>query len=496
MNILAGLEPSRVFYYFEMLCGIPHGSYHTKELSDYCVFVAKKLGLTVQQDEWMNVVIKKPASKGCENAPVLMLQGHLDMVCEKEPDSIHDFEKDGLQLLVQDGYVTAKKTTLGGDDGIAVAICLAILEDDTLQHPPLEIVLTTEEEVGMEGAIHLDTTDLEAEYLINLDSEEEGVLTAGCAGGSTLELHLPYTEKTVSGLPYTVTISGLAGGHSGVEIQKGRANSNRLMGQLLTKLSETTNYELCFVNGGKKHNVIPNRTTAGLVFPDSDAIIQAEGIVSHMQTLFTQAYEDTEAGIQVKLEPMPQENKTDTQVSVLDSETKTRLLYLMTVLPNGVQAMSQTVPGLPETSLNLGVLCTRSGKDPEIYIEISNRSSNHAALVLLEQQLTVIGLAAGCTCQIQSAYPGWSYRKDSKLRELMLSIYRKLFKREMEIEVIHAGLECGILASKLPDLDIVSVGPDILDIHTPQERLSIASVARTYDYIREVIQTLSDEKRN
>ncbi|MDE7366769.1 MAG: M20/M25/M40 family metallo-hydrolase, partial [Lachnospiraceae bacterium] len=237
MGILSELEPNRVFYYFEEICKIPHGSYHTKQISDYCVSVAQTLGFQVQQDKWNNVVIRKPASKGCEQAPVLMLQGHLDMVCEKEADSNHDFETEGLELMIQDGYVTAKDTTLGGDDGIAIAIALAILEDTSLVHPPLELVFTTEEEVGMEGALGLDTSDLKASYLLNLDSEDEGVLTVSCAGGSTMELEAVYQQEAVNGIPYRLSISGLLGGDSGVEIQKGRANSNKLMAQVLAGLS-------------------------------------------------------------------------------------------------------------------------------------------------------------------------------------------------------------------------------------------------------------------
>lgn len=489
MSVLAKLEPERVFYYFETLCGIPHGSYHTKEISDYCVSVAKKLGLQVRQDQWNNVIIWKPASKGCENAPVVMLQGHLDMVCEKEAGYSHDFEKDGLTLLIEDGYVTAQGTTLGGDDGIAVAMCLAILEDDTLVHPPLEIVLTTEEEVGMDGALGLDTSDLKAKYLLNLDSEEEGVLTVGCAGGSTLELHLPYTLIEGTGTPYQLKISGLLGGHSGVEIHKGRANSNQLMGQLLSELAETISYELISIDGGQKHNVIPRETVACLALSSQESVAQAQTVIQRCLELFTEAYGDSETEIQVELEPCGVEYKVKNgHVTVFDPDTKHRLLQLLMALPNGVQAMSQSVPGLPETSLNLGVLSTRPEGQSEIYFELSNRSSNAAALTLLEKKIQAIAKANGCSYNIQSEYPGWSYRKDSQLRDVMLDIYTRMFQKQAKVEIIHAGLECGILASKMPGLDIVSIGPDILDIHTPEERMSIESVARTYEYVLEILK--------
>lgn len=491
MSILSNLEPNRVFYYFEEICKIPHGSYNTKAISDYCVSVAKGFQLDVKQDQWNNVIIRKPGSKGCENAPVIMLQGHLDMVCEKESHVIHDFETEGLNLLVEDGYVTADGTTLGGDDGIAVAICLAILEDNTLVHPPLEVVFTTEEEVGMDGALGLDTSDLKASYLLNLDSEEEGVLTVGCAGGSTMEINLPYVTEEMTGVPYELKISGLVGGHSGVEIQKGRANSNKLMVQLLLGLSDALPYYLISVNGGTKHNAIPRETTAQIVFGSEDAISDAMAVIKQYQSLFTEAYQDSDAGIEIDLQPCGVEYKVKNgHVTVIKEDDKRRFLHLLLELPDGVQAMSQTVAGLPETSLNLGVLKTYS-EENRIYLEASNRSSNKAGLALLEKKLQVIAQANDCSCKKQSEYPGWSYRRDSKLREVMVDIYRNMYQKDMKIEIIHAGLECGILASGMPDLDIVSTGPDILDIHTPQERMSIVSVQRTYTFVLRVLEELS-----
>lgn len=488
MGILSDLEPNRVFYYFEELCKIPHGSYHTKQISDYCVSVATGLGCEVRQDKWNNVVIRKPASKDCEQAPVMMLQGHLDMVCEKETDCSHDFETEGLELMIQDGYVTANGTTLGGDDGIAIAMALAVLEDTSLVHPPLELVFTTEEEVGMEGALGLDTSDLSAGYLLNLDSEDEGVLTVSCAGGSTLELELSYATEAVSGIPYKLIISGLSGGHSGVEIQKGRANSNKLMAQLLAGLSKEMPYRLISVDGGNKHNAIPRETVACVVFESGQEIRKATSVIGRYQDLFQEAYQDSDTGIAIDLQPCGIEHKVKNgQVSVLTSSDAMKLIQLLMLLPDGVQAMSQTIPGLPETSLNLGVLQTLPDKG-KIYIEVSNRSSNSASLKLLEEQLQSIADLCGFTCRFQSEYPGWSYRSDSLLRRVMTDIYQKLFQKEVTIEAIHAGLECGILASKMPELDIVSTGPDILDIHTPQERLSVESVQRTYTYVLAVLE--------
>lgn len=491
MGILSELEPKRVFYYFEELCKIPHGSYHTKQISDYCVSVAQRLGFEVRQDQWNNVVIRKPASIGCEQAPVLMLQGHLDMVCEKEAGADHNFETEGLELMIQDGYVMAKDTTLGGDDGIAIAIALAVLEDTSLIHPPLEIVFTTEEEVGMEGALGLDTSDLKASYLLNLDSEDEGVLTVSCAGGSTMKLEVGYKQEIVNGIPYRLSISGLLGGHSGVEIQKGRANSNKLMAQLLADLSKEANYHLISLNGGKKHNAIPRETVAYIVFESEQEIRKATSVIGRYCGLYQEAYEDSDPDIHIDLQPCGVEYKVKNgHLFAFASSDAEKLLQILMLLPDGVQSMSQAIPGLPETSLNLGVLETLPDEN-KVYIEVSNRSSNSAGLKLLEEQIQYIADVCGFYCKLQSSYPGWSYRKDSRLQKVMADIYQKLFQKEVTIEAIHAGLECGILASKMPELDIVSTGPDILDIHTPQERMSIASVQRTYRYVLAVIEALA-----
>ncbi len=489
MRVLEALQPNRVFYYFEKISEIPRGSYHTKAVSDYCVSIAKELGLAVRQDDWNNVVIRKPASKGCEHSPVFMIQGHLDMVCEKEPDCTHDFDTEGLELLVDGDYITANGTTLGGDDGIAIAMALAILEDDTLVHPPLEVVFTTEEEVGMDGAIHLDTTDLHAQYLLNLDSEDEGVLTVGCAGGSTQELHKPISRETVTGIPYQIRVHGLQGGHSGVEIQKGRINSNKVMSTILCELMHKTSVRIADIHGGFKHNAIPRESEAMVLFMPGADLAQAESVIKQVQQLYAQAYRDSDSDIAIDFQPCGVEYKVKnghlTKLAVFSEEQQKELLQLLVTMPTGVQAMSQTIPGLPETSTNLAVLQLREN---EIYLEISNRSSQPAALTLLENRIAEIAGYSGFSIQLQSRYPGWKYRTESLLRDSMKKLYRDLFQKDAVVEMIHAGLECGILLEKMPELDIVSTGPDILDIHTPQERMSISSVARTWTYVLEILK--------
>lgn len=481
MGVLSHLKPDRVFYYFEEISKIPRSSYHTKEVSDYCVAVANKLGLSVRQDAWNNVVIHKAGSKECTSEAVFMLQGHLDMVCEKQADCKHDFEKEGLCLLIDGDYIKADGTTLGGDDGIAIAIALAVLEDDSLIHPPLEVVFTTEEEVGMDGAIHLDTSDLTADYLLNLDSEDEGILTVSCAGGSTIELHKSYEPMSVEGIPYNIRIHGLQGGHSGVEIDKGRCNSNKVMSTILLELKEQTALKIVSVTGGTKHNAIPAEAEAEVLFSSIDAVQQAEEIIRRYQQLLTVQYQNSDPDIRIEMQP----KSSQATVYALRTEDADALLQLLTRLPDGVLQMSQEIKDLPETSLNLAIVRTMPD---ELYIELSNRSSNPMALEQLEKQLQALAGQYGFSPVIQSRYPGWQYRKDSVLRDAMVQIYEEMFEKKAIVEAIHAGLECGILLSKLPKLDIVSTGPDILDIHTPNERMSISSVARTYAYVVEILK--------
>lgn len=481
MGVLSYLEPDRVFYYFEEISNIPRGSYHTKEVSDYCVSVARKLGLSVRQDAWNNVVIHKAGSKECTSEAVFMLQGHLDMVCEKQADCKHDFENEGLCLLIDGDYIKADGTTLGGDDGIAIAIALAVLEDDSLIHPPLEVVFTTEEEVGMDGAIHLDTSDLTADYLLNLDSEDEGILTVSCAGGSTIELHKSYEPVPAEGIPYNIWIHGLQGGHSGVEIHKGRCNSNKVMSTILLELKEQTALKIVSVTGGTKHNAIPAEAEAEVLFSSIDAVQQAEEIIRRYQQLLTVQYQNSDPDIRIEMQPKP----SQAAAYALRTEDADALLQLLARLPDGVLQMSQEIKDLPETSLNLAIVRTMPD---ELYIELSNRSSNPMALEQLEKQLQTLAGQYGFSPVIQSHYPGWQYRKDSVLRDAMVQIYEEMFGKKAIVEAIHAGLECGILLSKLPKLDIVSTGPDILDIHTPNERMSISSVARTYAYVVKILK--------
>lgn len=471
MRILEGLKPERVFYYFEDLCSIPHGSGNTKKISDYCVDFAKAHGLSVYQDEHNNVVIRKPASAGYEHHEPVILQGHLDMVCEKEPDCPIDFTTDGLMLQRDGDLVFAKGTTLGGDDGIAVAMALAVLEDSTLIHPPLEALFTTDEETGMYGAEGLDASVLTGKTLLNIDSEEEGILTVSCAGGARAGIAFPLTVGAVNMPCYTVTLGGLIGGHSGVEIDRGRQNANVLLGLFLRSLP--FKYQVIDIRGGQKDNAIPRQATA---------IVAADGDLAAAAAVFVKANRiNTDPDLTVTVE------HTAAHTDGFDPASSKRIAEFLSTVVNGVQAMSTDIDGLVETSLNLGILKSdRSTLSATFAVRSSVGAEKDALLAKLE----TTAKAFGGSFESHGHYPAWEYRKDSRLRDTMIQVYQKLYGSAPAVVAIHAGLECGLFAGKIADLDAVSFGPNLYDIHTTRERLSIASVERTYTYLLEVLQSL------
>ena len=470
MAVLGELAPRQVFRYFEELCGIPHGSGNTKAISEYCMAFARRHGLDAEQDAYNNVLIRKPGSAGYENHPPVILQGHLDMVCEKEPECTIDFARDGLELFVEGDWIGARGTTLGGDDGIAVAMGLAILEDDTLAHPPLEVLFTTDAETGMDGAVGLDASRLKGRTLINADSEEEGVLTVGCAGGARAELRIPVTREPVSAPCYTVTVDGLIGGHSGAEIHKGRLNSNIVMGRFLQSLPE--GFRLVKLVGGLKDNAIPRQTVCVLAGEDPTAAAAA----------FTAANRiPADPELTVTVAPAP---AAATAVTAADSR---RVAAFLTTVKNGVQAMSRHIDGLVETSLNLGVL---ELEETALRATFSVRSSVGASKTALLADLEQTAAAFGGTYSSHGHYPAWEYREVSPLRDVMVAVYEKLTGQKPVVKAIHAGLECGLFSEKLPGLDAVSFGPRMRDIHTTRERLCISSTGRTYAYLCRVLEKL------
>ena len=476
-NILAHLEPKEVFRYFEELAAIPHGSGNTKQIADYCEQFAKDRGLPHARDAHDNVVIIREAAAGYETAAPVLLQGHLDMVCEKAPGCRKDMEKEGLDLAEENGWVYAKGTTLGGDDGIAVAMMLALLAEKELPAPRLECIITSDEEVGMLGAAAWQPTLITGRNMINLDSEEEGIFTVSCAGGNRTYCRLPITREPVTGQAVTVKIAGLVGGHSGVEINKGRANADMLLGRLLIAIRSAMPCRILSVTGGQKDNAIPTEAEAGLFCGDTAALT---ALAAEWQTRLRHEYAPIEPGLTVSVTACGEKT-----ADAMTEESADRVLCLLLCVPNGVQAMSGSLPGLVQTFLNLGILTT--GEDA-VELHFGVRSSLASQKEMLTERLTVLTRQLGGSVEVFGDYPAWEYRAESPLRELMCEVYREQYGAEPKIEAIHAGLECGLLCEKLPGLDCVSIGPEMLEIHTPRERMSVASVGRVWRFLREVLR--------
>lgn len=478
-TVLESSLSDRVFYYFGEISKIPRGSGNTKEISDYCVNFAKEKGFFVRQDEWNNIVIRKPASAGRENEDGMIIQGHLDMVAEKLPGSPHDFLKDPIELMTEGDFLTAKDTTLGADDGIAVAIGLALLEDDTLPHPCLEVIFTSDEETGMDGAMNLDMSDITGKYVLNLDSEAEGILTAGCAGGAKVKTVLSLSRTEYKGLCSSIVITGLKGGHSGTEIDKERANADVLMIRLLRTLFKEEGIRLLSLSGGGKDNAIPRECKSQIIF-DLERFEAVKEKIGQFEEMIKKEYASSDAGISVQA---AQEEEGIFQV--LDEESMQKVLFYFHNIPNGVIFMNQDIKGLVETSLNLGVLMVNSYK-AECHISV--RSSVASRKELLLGRLNDMAEIVGAKMTVSGEYPEWSFKRDSKLREAMIRLYREMYGEELKVDIIHAGLECGYLLQKKPELDIISFGPQMYDIHTTEERLCISSVNKIYAFVRRLIE--------
>ena len=481
MRKLEGLEPEKVFRYFEELSAIPRGSGNEAAVSRYCMEFARERGLSACQDESNNVIIAKEATPGYEDAPGVILQGHLDMVCEKEADCTIDFKKDGLRLAADGDFVYAEGTTLGGDDGIAVAMALAILDDDTLEHPKLECVFTTEEETGLYGAEALDVSHLTGKRLINIDSEEEGIFTVSCAGGMESDCVLPVEYEEIGGCWYTVSVEGLQGGHSGSDIHKERGNSNILMGRLLCFLDESVNFRLGGLAGGLMDNAIPRSTKACLCVQEEDAEALEERL-SYLEHVYREEFAVSDPGVTIRVE---REGKKSAQA--LTPKSAALLLLLLHMVPNGVIKNSMDMEGLVQTSLNLGILKL---DEDAAHLIFSVRSSVESEKAELGSRLRHITEFLGGAYTQKGDYPGWAYRQDSPLRDTMSAVFERMYGKKPLVLAIHAGLECGFFSGKIEGLDCVSIGPDLYDVHTTRERLSISSTKRVYEFIVEVLKEL------
>lgn len=479
MGILGNLEPKEVFCFFEEICKIPHGSGNIDAISNYLKEFAESRGLFCIQDKVKNIIIVKEATDGYEKEEPVIIQGHMDMVAVKKPDCDIDMKKEGLRLSIEGDKIYADGTSLGGDDGIAVAYALALLDSKDIPHPRLEVVITVDEEVGMDGAIAIDLSMLKGKRLLNLDSEEEGIFWASCAGGARVRCVLPLTKESTSGTEYCIKIKGLLGGHSGAEIHKGRANSNCLMGILLWELAQVCDLSLADIKGGLADNAISRETESIVrIVPEETKIF--EETVKLVESRFKAEYAIKDPDIQIEVKRV---NDTGI-VNAVKGDMLKRTVGILTAMPYGVQSMSADIDGLVETSLNMGVISM--GESLELVYSV--RSSLEGAKHNLIEKLRAIMCIAGGSVEVSGEYPGWAYRQESPLRDKMVRVYEKMYGKKPEIAAIHAGLECGIISSKIENLDCISIGPNMKDIHTTEETLSIDSVKHVWEFLLEVLK--------
>ena len=472
MGKLSILTPIRVFYYFEKICSIPHGSGDMGRISDFCVEFAKEQGLKFIQDDAKNVIIYKPASKGYENSQPVILQGHLDMVCQKTPESKLDFSKDGLDIYLDGDYVKARNTTLGADNGIAVAMMLAILEDEKLLHPPIEAVFTTDEEIGMIGAGKLDMSNLSSKKMINLDMGKNDEAIVSCAGGVDVKISKNITRCVCSGKKVEILIDGLLGGHSGGMIDKGRVNANVLMGRILSYAKKILDFDILKICGGDKGNVIPSRAQAVLVISEPNDFIDK---MEEYFEIIKKELSDREEHLNITIKTVEEGN-----FEVLGKKDKDIIIYLLTALPNGVIEMSKKIQNLVETSLNLGILKVSDNKLDMLY---TLRSNKETALDYLQEKMFFIAEHNDCDVEALGHYPPWEYREDTDMQRLYACAYKEKNGVMPKIYAVHAGLECGIFSSKIKELDCISIGPDMFDIHTVNERLSISATEAFFEFL-------------
>ena len=481
---------NKVIRFFEDLSAIPRGSGNEKAISDFIVQFAEERGYTAIQDEWLNVIVKKPASKGYEHAPTVIFQGHLDMVCEKNKSTEHDFTTDPIKLKIVGEMIYAQDTTLGADNGMAVAFAMALMDSKELEHPAIEILLTTQEETTMAGALNVDTANLQGRMLINLDSDREGTLFVSSAGGMSAVHTIPvqWEEKQQGSAAYTISVKGLAGGHSGEDIIKQRGNANKLLGRVLDDLRRNSAaFDLAQLSGGLKINAIPRESEAVVYLNDTEMNLVNERIAL-CNRIFQDEFEATDPRITVELQAY-EESGAALSGKRLSTDSKNKVITSLLLIPNGVFSMNKSIDNLVRSSSNIGsVKMTES----EVVIESLVRSSLRSQLDLALYEMEALAEALGCGFRSGQYFPGWPYREESKLRDIFAEVYLHKYGKEMKIKAIHAGLECGILVEKMPYLDVISYGADMFNFHTPEEHFSIPSVERTWDYIQDVFRRMKD----
>ncbi|MFV0441869.1 MAG: aminoacyl-histidine dipeptidase [Lachnospirales bacterium] len=483
MNILENLEPKKVMHFFEELSGIPRGSYNEKAASDYVKQFALDRNLEVVQDELFNVVIKKPGTKGKENNETVMLQGHLDIVCEKNKDTDHDFLKEGIKLKVDGDWISGTGTTLGADNGVAVAISMAILDSVDLEHPPLEVVLTSQEETGMGGALALDTDILKSTKMINIDTDTEGVFLTSCAGGTKSKgiLKIDYVDIDKSKFQgYALEVKGLKGGHSGAEIDQQRGNANKLAFRIMQKIQDNSNLYIYNVDGGAKDNAIPRECLVAFMLDNND-VDKVKTLVDKLSQDIKKEFSVQDSGLEITL------TESECVDKGFSKENTIALINAMKLLQNGVISMSMNIKGLVETSNNVGVVKLEDGK---VVITSALRSAVLSKKEAVKDMITLVYDTFGFESEFFGDYPAWEYKAESELRPFVAKAYEELFGTEPEFAAIHAGLECGLIIGKMPNLDIIATGATIVGAHTPEEKVSISSIDKAYKLIVNLLSKL------
>ena len=479
MSVLENLEPKEVFHFFEEICNIPHGSRNLEQISAYLVSFAKERNLEVICDDALNVIIKAPGSKGYEDKEPVILQGHMDMVAVKEDDCDIDMAKEGLRVKTDGEYIWADGTSLGGDDGIAVAYILALLDSNDIPHPPIEAVITTNEEIGMLGATELDLSTLKGRKMINIDNEKEGEFITSCAGGGTFYSEIAIKREKVSGIKCKIEIAGLKGGHSGEMIRHGRGNADILCARTMLEAMDEAELHIVDFNGGFADNAIPFASMATVIIPEKD--------IEKVRESVAQTQENVKGELDIK---DPDVSISFTEVGkaeedCIDKESAGKFLKMIISMPNGVLAMSAAIEGLVETSVNIGIVKTTEDMAQTVQ---SLRSSVGSSKEMLIRKLETVAEAFGAKTYITGEYPGWKYRRTSELRDHMVAVYKELYGKEPVLQAIHAGLECGIISNKIEDLDCISIGPDMDDIHSAKEKLSVQSAKNVWEYLKAVLE--------
>lgn len=476
---MTNLTPERVFYYFKQISDVPRGSGNCGGMARYCKNFAVNHSLKYIKDDADNVVIFKDGTAGYENSEPVILQGHTDMVCQKTEVATTDFINRGIELFVDGDFLRAKETTLGADNGIAVAMILAILESDSIPHPPIEAVFTSDEEIGLIGAGKLDKSILSAKKMINLDSEEDDTVTVSCAGGCHFLTKAPVNYQEKNGTKITITLKGLKGGHSGVEINNNRVNADTLAGRFLNHIKQDVDFDIININGGDKDNAIPNKCIIELCVDDVDLFIgTAEDYLNIIKTEIA----DRESGFTFSFD-----KGENASYKVLCDDVKKKLIFALTCVPNGVLEMSADIEGLVQTSLNLGILKI---ENDTLSLHFGLRSNKKSGLSFLIEKLTAFFNSVSWKIETNGHYPPWEYMENSQLRDIYKDVYKDCFGKEPKVEAIHAGLECGVFADAIDGIDCISIGPALYDVHTVNEKLSISSTENVFNILLKMLEKL------